>query len=413
MSLLLVLTACTPPGPKDVTAEVSEVIPTVVTVRWTTDEEVTGYVRYGDGLETPVDKPGTEHEAVLVGALPGEDLPFTVVTGDGGESEEQVVTVGTLGTDLPAMTATGTNDRWIMTTLLGSLRGPALLNPEGQIVWFYPATTELFVYRARVARDGKSVLYNVANVSGEPAEDSKLVRISWDGTSIEETPVPLLAHEFVELEDGSITTMAVEFGQDQAGNEIRGDKLVSVATDGTQTDVWSAWDCFDPDDEPGLEPEVGWTFANSLDLDAATGDYLLSLRNFSSIVRIDPGARTCPWVFGTTAATLEPQGEVFKYEHQFVVSDDEILVFDNEGDASASRVISYDTAGVAQWTWSADIHTFVLGDVTRLDDEELMVDWAVGGGMDRFTPDGDATWSLRAGIGGAFGFFEVMETPFL
>ena len=70
--LLPVLTACG--GGKgsirDIEAEVSTVIPTVVTVRWTTDEPTVSYVEYGDdetyGGQTPVEtEPATDHEPLL------------------------------------------------------------------------------------------------------------------------------------------------------------------------------------------------------------------------------------------------------------------------------------------------------------------------------------------------------------
>ena len=34
-------------------------------------------------------------------------------------------------------------------------------------------------FHARVFRDAKSILYNAASVSGDPAEDSRTVRVEW------------------------------------------------------------------------------------------------------------------------------------------------------------------------------------------------------------------------------------------
>ena len=47
------------------------------------------------------------------------------------------------------------------------------------------------------------MIYNAASVSGDPADDSVLVKVALDGSSEEEIVVPLLAHDFVEHPDGT------------------------------------------------------------------------------------------------------------------------------------------------------------------------------------------------------------------
>lgn len=415
--MILVLYACAPQV-SDISATVSEVVPTVVTVTWTSDAETTGHVEFG-GLSTPEESDaGTEHTAVLVGADPNSTIDYTIVDADGGVSDPQSVTNGGLVSTIPEMTITGDSaGLYIATSLLGSVQGPALLSPEGKVVWFYPFESDLLPYRARVARDGSGMLYNMADVSGDPSPDSALVWVSWDGTETQSWSVPLLAHDFVELDDGSLVAMAVEYRTGSDGSDVRGDQLVKVAPDGTQSQVWSAWDCFDPDVDIGTDQEYGWTFGNALDYDASSGHFYENLRNFSTIVEIDPTDRTCPWAFGSTSATVAPEGEVFLHNHQFELLDDEILVFDNEGAGDHSRVVDYsydggDTAtAIGTYASSDDISTFVLGDVMRMDDGGMLVDWAVGGGMDRVDASGQATWTIRTTVGGAFGFFTPQATP--
>jgi hypothetical protein len=125
---------------------------------------------------------------------------------------------------------------------------------------------------------------------------------------------------------------------------------------------------------------------------------------------------TCEWVFGTTAATIEPD-DPFLHEHQFEVLDDSILVFDNAGGGSASRAIEYAFDGTASsgdviWEYTSDpsIFTFVLGDVVRLDDGDTVVDFAVGGQIDRVSPDGNVEWRLNTELGYAFGFMGQVST---
>jgi hypothetical protein len=297
--------------------------------------------------------------------------------------------------------------------LLGAAVGPAIIDAEGQFVWFYPDHRGLDVYRARLSRDGRSMLYNAASVSGDPADDSVLVRVSLDGTEETTIAVPLLAHDFVELPDGTITAMVVEYRDGADGEPIRGDSLVEVAPDGTQTVVWDSWACFDPETDIGSDSDLGWTFANALDYDADADAYFLSLRNFSTIVEIDRATGTCPWSIGSTAATVTPTGDIFLHEHQFEFVDaDTLVVFDNAGAGSMSRVVEYAlgaTTAESVWSYTSDppIFTFVLGDVDRLEGGDTMVDWAVGGQIDRVAPDGTVSWRVNSPLGYAFGFFEV------
>lgn len=414
-------------GIQDIEAEVSPVIPTVVNVRWTTDEPTVSYVEYGDdetyGGQTPVESEATtDHEAVILGLLPEVDARFRVVVPDEESptySDAQTVTTGALSNEAPQLDVTGGGqDQFTIVPILGASTGPAIVNQNGQIVWFYPDHRGLDVYRARLSRDGRSMLYNAASVSGDPATDSALIRVSLDGTEETATPIELLAHDFVELPDGTIGMMVVEY-RDVDGTPIRGDQIVEIAPDGTQSVAWSAWDCFDPAVDIGTDQDIGWTFGNALDYDEAADAYRISLRNFSTIVQIDRATRTCPIRFGSTAAnvTPSPADATFLHEHQSQWIDGSILVFDNDGASGESRVTEFAWDGSAStaeriWSYTANpsIFTFVLGDVDRLPGGDTMVDWAVGGQIDRVAPDGTPTWQVNTPMGYAFGFFNVLST---
>ena len=425
----LLLAACAGKGPADVTAEVSPVIGTVVTVRWTTSDAVAGYVEYGTtedlGMVTATEsEPTTDHEVVILGLSAQSDVYFRAGSGEGDDaamSDVQTITTDPLSNTLPQLDVTGDgNDQYTVIPVLGDVAGPSILGPNGDFVWFYADSRDLDVYRARLSRDGKSVLYNAASVSGDPAPNSALVRVSLDGTEETSIEIPLLAHDFVEMADGTIGTMVVEYRNDADGNPIRGDQIVEVHPDGTQEVAWSSWDCFDPAVDTGSASEIGWTFANALDYSEAEDAYYLSMRNFSTIAKIDRGTRTCPWRFGTTAQTVTPTPApaIFLHEHQFQINDGSILVFDNDGSTGTeSRVLEFSWDGVSDtatqtWEYHSDppVYTFVLGDVDRLPGGDTMVDWAVGGQIDRVKPDGSVTWRVNTQLGYAFGFFEVTST---
>ena len=288
-----------------------------------------------------------------------------------------------------------------------------IINASGEIVWYHSDDRKLQFYRARLALDGKSLLYNAANISGAPSEASELVRVSLDGATTSSIPVPLLAHDFVEHPDGTLAAIVVE-ERDFQGAPLRGDKIVEIATDGTQRTVWSSWDCFDPAVVTGDDPAMGWTFANALDYDPVADVYYLGMRNFSSIARINRQTRACEWVLGLSAPTFTfaPGAARFLHQHQFHVRGNRILIMDNDGSpGNESRVLEYEldmATKVATQVWSytanPSVYTFVLGEPIRFDDGGTFVNWSAAGQMDRLDPAGNRVWKLNTGAGFVFGF---------
>lgn len=425
MSMLLLLALACNGGKgsladcEDVQVQLSEVMPTVATVTFRTSTEATARIAVEAGglsFETRSTPSSEDHQLVLRGLKPESEVSFQILTeseGGSSECEAQTLTTGYLDGGLPTTLVSGEgNDQWMMVPLIGAFTGPVLLSPDGVITWAWPEERPLDVYRARHLRDGSGVIYNAASVSGDPSADSELVKVSWDGTQVETIPVPLLAHDFVELVDGTLTAIVVEYRPGSDGVDIRGDKLVEIAPDGTQTTVWSAWDCFDPEITPGDEPALGWTFVNALNVADDESAYYISIRNFSSIVKIDRASGACEWAVGGEAGTFEIDGVSFKHEHQFKVFDDRLLVFDNAGLANnKSRVVEYQLDVAAQtatevWRFEPDppLNSFVLGDVDRLDDGDTLVTWSVAGQIDRVSPDLTRSFSLNTELGYAFGF---------
>src|SRR6185295_852403 len=81
--------------------------------------------------------------------------------------------------------------------------GATILDPQGRIAWYHLDHHNLQSYRTRLLKDGSGVVYNVANISGAPAEDSSLIKVPFDGSEETVIPVDYLAHDFVELDDGT------------------------------------------------------------------------------------------------------------------------------------------------------------------------------------------------------------------
>jgi hypothetical protein len=414
--------------PTNVAAEVAEQVATVVKVRWTTESPTTGYVEYGPtttlGLRTPTETTAaTTHSAMLLGLTADTPCYYRVVTTDGVGTVAggtASIRTGSLPLGLPTITAKGTpQPGFIIVPVVGTAVAVIILNGNGDIVWYHTDQRQLDFYRARLARDGKSLLYNAAKISGDPSPSSELVRVAFDGTEISSTPIPYLAHDFVELPDGTLAALAFEY-RDFQGTRIAGNKVVEVAPDGTQRTAWTSWDCFDPAVIQGDNIQQGWTFANALDYDGAADVYYVGMRNFSSIARVNRQTRACEWVLGLGAPTLTFAAGAprFLHEHQFQVRGNHVLLMDNDGaPGNESRVLEYELDLTAQtatlvgsYTSSPSVYTFVFGEPLRFDDGSTFINWGAAGQMERLDPSGTSIWKLNTEAGVAFGFHTLADS---
>jgi hypothetical protein len=425
-AIALVAAACggspDPDAPTNVVAQVSSDISTVVHVQWTTSKASVSYVEFGPTqamtMRTPVETtPATEHSTSLLGLTADTVIYYRPVAVDGAAEHKAAtasIRTGDLPLGMPPLTRVGDGHQgFTITPVLGGTTAVTIINAEGKIVWYHTDDRDLDFYRARLSVDRKNLIYNAANISGAPSEASQLVRVALDGTSTSSVAVPLLAHDFVEHADGTLAAIVVEY-RDLQGTQVRGDKIVEIAPDGTQTTVWSAWDCFDPAVVKSDDMAQGWTFANALDYDAADDVYYLGMRNFSSITRINRQTRACEWVLGLSGATLTfAQGSArFLHQHQFQVRGNRILIMDNEGSpGNESRVLEYEldlAAKTATQVWSyvsnPSVYTFVLGEPIRFDDGGTFINWSAAGQMERLDPSNTTVWKLNTGAGYVFGF---------
>jgi hypothetical protein len=421
--------ACSDSGSEEpaieVRAEVSATITTVATVTWTTPEPGTGHVEFGTtkelGLTTPVTETAErEHSQLLLGLTADTLYYYRVITESGDTSELKSIRTGYLPPGMPAIQVVGSgHDQFVATTLLGANASVLVLNPQGQIVWYLKDESGLQLFRTRLARDGTSFLYNVARATGEPSPDSELVRVSLDGSEKSSVVVPYLAHDFVELPDGTLAALVVKF-EDAGGVQIKSNAIVEVTPDGVITEVWSALDCFDPAIHMSSEPEQGWTLGNAVDYDETDDVYYFGSRGLSSIARIPRGTRTCEWVLGSTGNTIDfaPGSATFLHQHQFHVFGDRVLVHDNDGTmARESRVLEYQldlAAGTATEVWSftstPPVYAPVLGEALRLDDGDTFIDWSYAGQLERVSATGETTWKVNTSVGGALGYATLFES---
>ena len=433
----VLLVSCAEPLDVKLDVQVSDVIPTVVTVSWERvhDDADDVCVEYGRGPVMDQRWPARCDDqglcrAVILGLKPNTSYRVRAAETEGDTryvSDRWDAHTGPRPPEIPALSASTKPGRmpaggFLVTSLLTDPSRAVIVDGDGEVVWWHHLEGDwdrMFIPRVYLAADGQHVLYQAtasAQVDGEALLGQRvLARVSLDGTDVETVTVLGLHHDFVELPDGALATLT----QDERavdGKTVVGDRVVEVTFGGEPQEIWSVWDHFDYD--PGQqygEAGSGWTHANAIDHDPATDQYTVSLRNLDTLVRLDRDGDEVLWQLGGDGGdfALPPdQSPPFQRQHQFQMRGDSVLVFDNGAVESAdSRAVEYalePTAGEAHrlWAYAADppLFSVAFGDVTRLPSGHTLITWSSQGQIDEITEDGAQVWQLSADLGAGFGY---------
>ena len=129
--------------PRQVAAEVSENIATVINVHWTTDEASRGYVQYGStkamNHKTPVEREATTHHAAtLLGLSEDAEIYYQAVSWDEDDvvaSRQATIHTGDLPVGLPVLSQRGEgHELFTSVPILGVTTAVTIINPKGEIV---------------------------------------------------------------------------------------------------------------------------------------------------------------------------------------------------------------------------------------------------------------------------------------
>ena len=425
--MLAALLACTEPTvfPPDtaqleseltITVSRSEVVSSVVSV---SVAETADFTVSAVAESTAISAAAEEGVATLLGLKASTTYDLTV-TVDNSEHDAGTITTGAPPPHLPEMTLTAgaALSGFLVTSILSTPSAAVILDADGDYVWWMEASNEGLITRSRLSRDGTSLIFlDPVALDGQQTTYA-LRRVSLDGTSDETLPAESIHHDFIEVEDGVFAQIQHDT-RTVDGETVQGDRLVEVHADGTEVEIWSVWDhlTYHPDQSQAY---YDWTHANALDYDEDAGAYTISICAFSTIFHIDRETGSTLWRLGGdesdfrgAAADLEP----FVHQHQFQLTQDGILVFDNQALASQeSRVVEYaleeDTGTLSLlWRYVPDpsFYTHGLGDVHRLPSGNTRIVWSAQGQIDEVTPTGELVWQMNASLGGGIGYVDWIE----
>ena len=414
-------------SPRNISAIASDDIVSVVTVRWTTDAETTGIVEFGtsDDYEfvTPPTALGTSHERLLLGIPPDHEIHYRVVTSDeSGEehSADRTTSTGALPSSIPVFTTAGfSKPGFRILPTMGAYRGVVVVNEQGEIVWYYNAQADT-VIRAYFTHDGQHIVFN------RPLVEEGLGVLKWvslDGATESTMAVPYISHDFTQLPDGTLSVIANEVREVDGYTEmVSGDQIIEIATDGTQTVVWSSWDQYTPGAH-GAVVDGDWTHSNAIDYDPVEDVYYLAVLKLGSIIKIDRSTGELLWTLGGEWSDFTTDSELTNLgyrHHQFYITDNIITIFVNgvASDAEGSQVVQFELdesnmTATETYRYSSyqEPYVYALGAVSLLDEDTMDITWSTSGYIEQVENDSLA-WQLEAEIGHIFGYSTFVETMY-
>ncbi len=437
------------PALSAVSVELSEHVPTVATISWTTEELGRSQVRYGADRDlsmlTPIAEEATsEHRVVLLGLAAGQSYGFQAITRNtageviglqGGDfalehapAEVSVVTV-----TQPSQETTHAGG-YLLTTLFeegGSW--VTIFDRSGEVVW-YLQIPDRMVTSVRPGHDGRGFYLIHSDILQED-DVSEIEWFSIDGSERTATAAATGHHDVVQLEDRSYAFIGCQFRtfddyhEEQA--ELAGDTIVEIREGGSEEDQQVVFDLFDHYDDPQpyckhcFESAFNstardWSHANSLlTLRGQDDAYYLMASYLDTMFKVDRSNGEILWKMGgdDNQFTVPKEG-LWSHPHLSQIWDGGMMVFDNGHHhwPQQSRIVELawdesvmSLAQVWSFTHPEGLFNRILGDVKKIGDQRYLASWSQFGliteidGKPEGPAQGAVVWQLETQVGVATG----------
>ncbi len=161
----------------------------------------------------------------------------------------------------------------------------------------------------------------------------------------------------------------------------------------------------DPSNTLVNQPVVDGYHGNSIDI-MDGGDYLVSFRNLSEAVKIDPTDGGIVWILGGASSSFTfvdaPYPGGFRLQHTVRELPNGHIILLDDGYLRDSRAVEYaldETAKTATLVWSAQASNpgfaaYAFGSAQRLENGNTLVCYGTGQHVQEVTPDGGVIWDL-------------------
>jgi hypothetical protein len=239
--------------------------------------------------------------------------------------------------------------------------------------------------------------------------------VALDGSSHETWDRELTHSGVTELPGGGFGTLRKASRPLDEGTLIW-DEIWEQDGDGNEHLVFSFDEAFSPErfchhydliipTDTGDQISYDWTHANSLLLSEDEQAWILLVRHYDAVMRIDRGTGEIDWIFGGPHSDifvelLEPP---IDHGHTSWFRNGELLVFDNGAhrEPQVSRLVGYQIDESARtatqtltWEDGDDTYSEWLGDVIALPHGNLLSSWTTAGRVLETTREGEIVWEL-------------------
>lgn len=437
-SILLVLAGCEPledtaqpnetaPEGTQLALRANEAIVLYYTAAWTSEATTNTRLEIDDGeapvLVTDWQTGPSASDVPILGLWPSHTFTARLVDETGLTLATSTFTTGAGPTELSRMTAVGaaTWNGYVVTQIgTEAVQTVIVVAPNGQPVWYWQISG-IHLNRVLVRRDGLGV-WVLASPDAALGLSGWIGSVAWDGTLLVDVePVGNdgegSSHDLLELEDGRVLFL----GPDTRTIDdlsYRGDTLFALELDGSETALWSFWDDFSPD--PAVIAPFSWTHANALRWNEDRASLWVGSRAMSALVELNAETWRPQSVFGGPEATFASPADTALPvgQHQFDFLDGRLAVHDNRDATRGSRIVVYDLdfeaaepTAVETWEGQHDppIFDFIMGDVSWVGSERLLVTWSASGLIEERHLDGTVPWSIGLDLGALFPYTQYVE----
>jgi hypothetical protein len=429
-------------GVFEVSHSLSPIVPTVMTVSWSSDAEGMSWVEYGlDGeinKTTPISMSGVEHDIVVLGLKAGRTYSYVAVTetpsGERLEGAVREVSLPNPPTSMPRLLPlisgderSELKDNFLLTTITRSTgTHQTIVDADGDYVWWYSMDPVLGAVSVTAGRDGRSVVWGAHD--NDQIEDLGMIkRVSIDGTEVVESDALMAHHAHAEVSADHMYAWMGQEARDAIGPEgelieVWGDILYMAQEGDTQSPVQHfnffdgyrhgvTWDS--PMQGAGSPWGIAWTHVNSMTYH--NGAFYIGPRWFDSIIKVDGETGEMLWELGgyvpeRSDFTFDRENW-FSHAHWSQVWDDGAMVFDNNiynGEISGAMEISWDESTMTSeivWSYYDPEGRFVMmgGDAIKTPGGNYIISFTQLGFMVEVTPDNEVVWEVELDIGAMTG----------
>ena len=373
----------------------------------------------GETRQLPLE--GTEQWIAGLPAL--ETITVQILSGSTLKCSTQFDTTG-LPPDLPTIAQSDVNGtptwKGILGTTMGEQAAAWLMDDRGRFRWHSTVEEDRIV--SDIHSTATHIWHNSANTDAE-TPDSQLIQKDFLGQETDVLDTPYGHHVFHIHEDGTIAQLEVDIRpwfnpQTQTEEMVAGDRIILIAPDGSQRELFSLWDHMPPNVNPHWNSGFygtlkDWSHANSLNFSANRNSYLVAFANLDQVFEIDATTGEVLLVIDAQQWFFTFDSPVFHYPHgPRWINDTQLILFSHSNELGTAVVYEVDAENQvleSTWSYSSPISAGFLGQAIPLPSGHTLINFGGSGMLHEVDANGQLIWQAETSLGTWFGNVEILH----